>query len=192
MFRITLCSIVCCCLAAPAAIAAPSLERTEPLAVAPGSSAVLTLVGKELASPTAFWTSIPSAEAGVASGEAQSAERAAYQLNVPANTPLGIAGVRVATAGGASNLRLVMIDDLPTARDQQNNHSIEAAQEISQAIAIDGACQAEQSDFYKFSALAGQRLSVDTLKVEFDLFLDDLFQSPESQGSRQGVGGVIT
>jgi hypothetical protein len=150
--------------------------------VAPGSSTALALIGKDLAAPTVFWTSIPGAKSTLASGAGQSAERAAYRLDVPVDTPVGLAGVRLATPGGVSNLRLVMIDDLPTTREQDNNHSIEDAHQIALATAIDGACQPEQSDFFKFSALAGQRLSVEVVARRLGSPLDPVIRLLDRTG----------
>ncbi|MCA9100510.1 MAG: hypothetical protein KDA63_05130, partial [Planctomycetales bacterium] len=117
MFRVVLCLLASAALAVPlASAAAPSLVRSEPLALAPGMSGTLALVGNDLATPTSLWTSIPGGNAQAVGGP--SANRTEFRLNVPADVPVGLVGLRLATDGGVSNLRLLMIDDLATIRDR--------------------------------------------------------------------------
>ena len=73
----------------------------------------------------------------------------------------GVVGVRLITGQGVSNLRLMLLDDLPAIVKAGNNKSLETAQAVTPPIAIDGSCDAESRDFYKFSATAGQRISVE-------------------------------
>ncbi len=142
---------------------APTLSHLLPAGVRPGQATDVVFHGGNLAGPTGVWTSFPSAAEltpGVQTNGTE-AGHVSYRLAVPADTPLGVAGIRVTTGNGVSNVRLILVDDLPAVVKAGANKSLETAQAVSPPVAIDGACEAESSDFYKFTAAAGQRLSVE-------------------------------
>ncbi len=151
-------------LSATVAIAQPpSLSHLLPAGIQPGKAVDVVLHGGNLAGPTGVWSDLPlTAELtpGI-EGNGTGAGSVSYRLTVPADTPPGIAGFRVATGQGISNLRLILVDDLPSMVEAGDNHSPATAQTVSLPMAVDGTCDGEASDFYKFSAAAGQRVSVE-------------------------------
>ena len=149
---------------APAAMAQPpSVSHLVPCAVQPGRSTDVALHGANLAAPTALWTSF-GATAELTPGVDKNGTEAgtvSYRLTIPADTPLGVGVLRIATGQGVSNVRLLLVDDLNTVAKNGANKTPAAAQAISLPIAVDGACDAESSDFYKITVAAGQRISVE-------------------------------
>ncbi|MBL9124928.1 MAG: PPC domain-containing protein [Planctomycetaceae bacterium] len=168
----------------PAAAQPPVINFAQPAAIVPGVATDVTFFGGNLAGVTGFWNELgASAELtpGVENNGA-AADRVTYRLLVPADAAVGIGGYRVATGQGIANVRLLMIDDLPTALDNSANKSLEAAQPITLPTAIDGACEAESFDFYKFTGVAGQRLSVEVVARRLGSPLDPVIRLLDANG----------
>jgi hypothetical protein len=152
----------------------PSVGFLLPGGIQPGKPVDVVLHGANLASPTGMWSDLPlSAELtpGIEGNGTQPAS-VSYRFTVPADTPPGVAGIRVATGQGISNLRLILVDDLPSVLENSNNKSPQTAQPVTLPVAVDGACDAETSDFYKISVVAGQRVAVEVFARRLGFPLD--------------------
>jgi hypothetical protein len=157
---------------------APTLTFASPAGVQPGKAVDVVLSGGNLAGASGIWTSFPASAVltpGVDKNGTQPAS-VSYRITVPAEVPLGVGGVRVATPQGISNLRLLLIDDLPGIAKSGTNKTLATAQPLSLPIAVDGACDAESSDFYKITATAGQRLSVEVFARRLGSPLDSMIR----------------
>ena len=84
-------------------------------------------------------------------------------MTVPRDEQVGIGALRVVTGEGVSNPILVMLDDLPTAVETSDNHTIQQAQSIQLPTAVDGQCDAIQEDMFRFHAVPGQRVSFEVV-----------------------------
>ncbi len=152
------------CLAAAAVTAAPpAINAVVPSGVAAGQATDVTFHGGNLAGASGLWSPCVSTAELTPEIEknGQDAAKVTYRLNVPAETPLGVYGVRLVTAEGISNIRLMMVDDLPTVAEAGNNKAYDTAQAITLPVAVEGACEAESFDCYRFTATAGQRVSIE-------------------------------
>lgn len=99
-----------------AAAQAPSISHTIPAAVTPGQASDIVLFGGNLAGPTGIWLGM-TAESALTPGldkNGTEAGQVSYRVTTPATVPVGIYGLRLASSGGISNMRLVMVDDLPS------------------------------------------------------------------------------
>jgi hypothetical protein len=186
------------CLALKCAAQAPSSGRVSPAAVLPGKATDVTVIGANLAGPTAFWTSFPAKVelAGGVDKNGTLADRVVLRITTPGDAQVGIGALRVATGKGASNLRLVMIDDLPSVADNGNNHAQAAAQEVKLPVAVDGTIEALKSDHFKFAAKAGQRVSIETVAQRLGSALDPMIRLLDAGGreiaysdDEPGIGG---
>jgi hypothetical protein len=163
---------------------APTLSHAQPSAVAPGKATDVTLHGASLAESSAIWTDL-GGQVELAPGvenNGKDAAKVVYRVTLPANAPLGIHAVRVATTKGVSNVRLLLVDDLATVADNGQNKTIPTAQEITAPVAVDGACEAESYDFYKLSGKAGQRLSVEVYARRLGTALDPVVRLLDAAG----------
>ncbi len=93
-----------------------------------------------------------------------------------------MAGIRVTGPGGVSNLRLLLVDDLPSVNKAGNNKTRETAQAITPPVAIDGAADPESSDFYKMTAAAGQRISFEVFARRLGSPLDPVIRLLAADG----------
>ena len=158
--------LFCGCLASVAfstssVSAQPAINTTSPIGVAPGQAVDVTLNGGNLAGAQRMWSTF-GGEAVLSPDVENNGEDAAsvvYRVTPPADAALGIHGIRVITAGGASSLRPLLIDDLATVAEAGGNNTIESAQAVTIPTAVDGRVDNLSRDFYQFEATSGQRVS---------------------------------
>jgi hypothetical protein len=162
----------------------PVINGTVPGAIAPGISMSLQFNGGNLAPAKKLWLSFP-AESSLADGIEKNGENPAqvtYRINLPANTPCGIHGMRVVTDKGVSPLRLLMVDDLPSVASVGSNVQLASAQVVSVPTAVDGAVAGLSWQYFKFSAQAGQRMSFEVLARRIGSSLDPMIRLLDAKG----------
>ncbi|MFO0897896.1 MAG: pre-peptidase C-terminal domain-containing protein [Pirellulales bacterium] len=157
---------------------APAVSSITPWAVPPGGSADLTIAGGNLQDATGVWTNL-ACSVDLAPGvenNGKTPERVVYRVTAPSEAAVGIYGLRVATQRGISPLRLFMVDDLPSIAENGQNHSPETAQQAPIPVAIDGACDPQAMDYYKFDARAGQKLTLEAVARRLGSKLDPMLR----------------
>jgi hypothetical protein len=164
--------------ALPALAQAPVVSQVTPSAAVPGGATDVLIGGNDLRGVT-LWTSF-SAESAPQAGE--DASTAKLRLTVAPDTPLGIGALRVMTPRGVSSLRLFMVDDLPTVAENGKNGSLAEAQPLSLPAAAEGACEQTASDFYRFTAKAGERVTVEAVARRLGSSLDPLVRLLDAKG----------
>lgn len=186
--RLALIAATCLAVAWPslafAQAAIPSIASTAPQAIAPGQTLDLKIRGGNLAGATQLWSSFP-AEATFPTdlaGNGTNAAEVTYRVKVPADVPVGVYGLRVATPQGVSNLRLFAVDDLPSVAQARPNQTLANAQAVTLPVAVDGYVDNLGRDYYKFSAAAGQRLSVEVLARRLGSPLDSMIRLLDARG----------
>lgn len=144
---------------------APSIARTTPQAVAPGQSLDVVVTGGNLAGASSLWTSFgdPAPLTPDLAGNGQDAGKTSFRVTAPAENSLGVHGIRVVAPGGASSLKLFLVDDLPTIAEAGGNNSPETAQAVALPCGVDGQVDNLSRDYFRFDAAAGQ-------KVSFEIF----------------------
>ncbi len=171
----------------PASVAVcqpPTLSHSLPAGVQPGKATDVVFHGANLAGAASLWSNVPLAGTltpGVDQNGTQPAS-VSFQLTPAADVSLGVVGVRVSTGKGISNLRLLLIDDLPAAVKVGTNKTLPTAQLLAPPIAIDGAADAESSDFYKITVAAGQRLSFEVFARRLGSPLDPVIRLLSADG----------
>ena len=140
-------------------IAAPRIEKIEPLAIVPGARTILTFSGGGLDSVSNLWTSFP---AEVERARNTNDNQISFAVRCPADTS-GIQAVQLIGADGASAFKLIMIDYLKVAPNDGKNRQRENALQITPPIALDGVLKSEQVDYYNFESNAGQSHSIEVL-----------------------------
>ncbi len=163
----------------------PTLSHLLPAGVRPGQSSDVTFHGANLAGANKVWASVPLSAALTAGIEGNGTQPASvtYRLTIPAEAPLGVAGIRIGTAQGISNVRLVLVDDLPATVKSGANKTLATAQPLAPPIAVDGACDAESSDFYKLTVAAGQRISAEVFARRLGSPLDPMLRLLSADGN---------
>jgi hypothetical protein len=152
--------------APPVAVApqAPTIAASSLTGAQRGTSVELTFTGTNLADPVGVWTSFP-AKASFPPDMKNGTEPAKVRvkLEVPADAPIGFHTMRLATKHGISNAKVFCIDDLPQVAEVDTNRTKSTAQIVPVPCVVMGRTDAEVSDFFKFTAKAGQRLTFEVL-----------------------------
>jgi hypothetical protein len=165
-------------------LAAPALTTTSPQAVAPGGQTDVKVRGSGLVGATQLWNGF-SGTATLSPDVKDNGKNAAettWRLTVPAEAPVGVHGLRVAGPDGASSLKLIMVDDLPSVAQTAGNTVIEKAQELAQPIAVDGAVANLSRNYYRIKVAAGQKLSIEVVARRLGSALDPLVRLLDSKG----------
>lgn len=172
-------------LAAKSMSAAPQLAQLSPYALAPGKTVELMLQGQQLLSPRSLWTTFAARTEFVAPADdaGKKGEKLLCRVTVPRGEQVGIGALRLVTADGVSNPMLVVLDDLPTATEATDNHTVAQAQTLQLPVAVDGQCDAVQEDFYRFHANAGERLSFEVVSQRLGARLDSVLRLFKSDGT---------
>ncbi len=160
--RIALLGTVLLGLSAAAAPAQVELSRLQPQVLARGKENTLTLTGKNLQQPRKLllpWEAPAQLDPDVPDN-GKKKDRVVYRVSVPAEQPVGVYPVWVATAAGVSAARLIWVDHLPVATESPNNHQPAAAQQLAWPVALSAQAEAEQYDYFRLRLRAGQRVSL--------------------------------
>ncbi len=139
----------------------------------------MVLSGKDLKEPIRV---LASRKDVVVKVEKVEATEATVSLTLPPDSRPGPLGLYVATEAGAQPTQILLVDDLKTARDQGNNHSRETAQAIETLSAVDGICDGPVSDFYRFTATAGQRIAFSVVTQAVGSKMDPMVRLTDAAG----------
>jgi hypothetical protein len=96
--------------------------------------------------------------------------------------PVGVYGLRVATAEGISNPLLFMVDDLPTLTSLRSNHDFTSAQSIKLPTAIDGTTESGNADYFQFAGSAGDWVSIEAVATRLGTKLDPVVRLLNQSG----------
>ncbi|MEO2045147.1 MAG: hypothetical protein ABGX16_01065, partial [Pirellulales bacterium] len=164
-----------------AALGQPSLSGPTPGGLVPGKSQELVLQGDKLVPPLTLWSAANLAFEQI--------EPAADHKSVKCRvTPrkgdaVGIVAIVAANASGASNPLLLMIDDLASVADHGNNHSIGQAQVVATPVAVDGKCNGNRPDYYRFPAHQEQQISLEVVAGRLGSSMDPLVRLLDCDGN---------
>ncbi len=174
--------LLCLCalmLSSPHCLAQAFVERLDPPVLMRGKTSRLTAVGSHLANASAVWSSLPTGkfEAKLVAGS--KSERASFDVRVAADAPVGIFGLRVATADGLSNVHLCLIDDLPV---KPIPDSAKAPAKVDLPCALWGRFREAEVDRLAIEVKGGQRVSFEVVGSRFGKEVDPLITIRDAQG----------
>jgi hypothetical protein len=168
---------------------APTLNVAFPLGVQRGQTLELTLTGTNLADPTALWTSFPSKPTFPTDmNNGKDPAKLRVKLEVPADAPLGIHFLRLATRHGLSNTRTFCIDELPQIDEATDNKSKEKAQVVPVPGVVVGRTDAETSDYFKVTTKPGQKLTFEVIGRRLGSQLDPIIKMHDAKTGRELPG----
>ena len=154
---------------------APTLTSPANLGVRKGETLELSLTGTNLADPLAVLLTCPG-KASIPTDNKNGTDNAKLRVKVelPADCPIGLFTLRVATKNGVSNFRPFVVDDLPALAKVEGNRTKETAQTVPVPVVVTGRCDAEASDYYKVKVTAGQTLTFEVLARRLGSQLDPI------------------
>lgn len=170
------------CLTLPtSALGQPKITDVAPRGLVPGEPTDVTIRGENLADPLRVWTSFP-AEVEVLPSDEDAPKTRRCRVKVAKHASLGVGGMMAASPQGATSVQFVLIDDLPTAVDGGKNHTPARAQAIQLPTAIDATFDGSQSDFYGFTAAAGQTISCEVYAMRLGANADPVLRLLNESG----------
>lgn len=164
---------------------AQNVTHVSPVGLTAGTTTRVTLHGEGLTGVNQLWTSVASV-AKIAADAANSDKQVSFDLTLPADTPVGVHGIRGVWETGISDVRLVVVDDLPVVLESGANHSLESSQAITAPVAVCGYLPGEQSRFFSLETTEGQRLSLEVVGNRLGTGLDPLVRILAADGSEIG------
>jgi hypothetical protein len=166
-------------LAPPYCRAQAFVEHLEPPALQRGKTMRLTVVGSNLAKALDLWTSLPGGKVKATPVGASKAEAAVFDVQVADDAPVGLFGLRVATADGLSNVHLCLIDDLPI---RAAPDSTKGPARVELPCALWGRFREGEVDRFAVEVKAGQRVSFEAVGNRFGKEVDPLVTLRDARG----------
>jgi hypothetical protein len=173
-------------LVVPPSPQAPTLTTPASLGVKQGASVELTLAGTNLADPTAVLLGCPG-KATIVEDKKLNPAAVRVKVEVPADAPVGLHTIRVATKQGVSNFRPFLVDDLPGVEETSTNHTKDTAQDVPVPCSVSGRADAETFDFFKVKVAAGQTLTFEVLARRIGSPLDPIVVLHDAKTKRELV-----
>lgn len=164
----------------------PTIELVAPLGAQAGTAVDAVFSGSNLANPLAIlladWARI-TIDPNSTTGKDSTKIRA--RIEVPADAPIGIHRVRLATSRGVSNSRAFCVDALPQISTLDTNHSLATSQSVAIPCVVVGRIDPETSNFFKFTAAEGQRLSFEVLSRRLGSPLDPILRLHDARTGKE-------
>ena len=101
--------------------------------------------------------------------------QASLALTVPESVHSGRYVARLTTRRGVSRPVLLMVDDLGSVTSQ-GAHDLATAQYLELPTAVEGNCQPQDWDYFRFSATKGQQIEIEVVARRLDSNLDPVMQ----------------
>jgi len=159
--------------------AQPTISRTIG-SPAPGKRTPLVLHGKNLRGNLHAWTSFPArVEFDAPSGDGT---RVTGTITLPPGAMPGVGGLAIATEERVSDVVYLLVDELPSVAESENNHAPDAAQALTLPAAVDGTCEGTLTDHFVFTAKAGQRIAGEVWGARLGWDFDPLVRIVDEQG----------
>lgn len=167
----------------------PTINPAMPLGVQRGQTLELTLTGTNLNDPTGLWTSFPAKVTIPADmNNGKDPAKVKVRLEVPADAPIGFHSIRLATKLGVSNVRMFCVDEMPQVDETADNRTKEKAQPIAVPSVVVGRTDAEASDYFKFTAKPGQRLTIEVIAHRLGSTLDPMIRVFDAKTMKEVPG----
>ncbi len=156
------------------------VEHVVPPAAERGKTTRVTFVGAHLDDPLDLWTSLPSGAVLATPVPAAGNEaKAVFDLKVSGDAPVGVCGVRVATAGGLGNVHLFLIDDLPVRPAPVYE---KAPWKTALPAAVWGTLREAEVERFAIDVAAGQRVSFEAVANRLGKDADPLVAIRDARG----------
>lgn len=191
---VTLSAGLVCTLAAN--IAAAQLPVAQLLALSPpggqqGTTVDVTLTsGTDLDGAKGLYFSHPGITAAAKMAPPKLPQLAAeplvnqFAVTIAADVPPGVYDVRSIGTFGVSNPRSFVVGTLPEVKEQGGNNTREKAQAVELNTAVNGTADGNNSDWYKFTAKAGQRFVIDCWAQRIDSRMDATLELYDAAGKQ--------
>jgi hypothetical protein len=167
---------------------APTLTTPANLGAKKGETLELTLTGTNLADPVGVLLSCPG-KVSIPTDNKNGTDAAKLRMKVelPADCPIGLHTLRVATKHGVSNFRPFVVDELPVVAEVETNRTKDTAQAVPIPVVVTGRSDPEASDFFKVKVAAGQTVTFEVIARRIGSPLDPIVVLHDAKTKRELV-----
>lgn len=167
---------------------APTLAAAAVLGAKTGESVELTLTGANLNDPIGVLLSCPG-KVTIPSDNKNGTEAGKLRVKVelPADCPIGLHTIRVATKQGVSNFRPFVVDELAAVPEVDTNRSKDTPQVLAVPGLVTGRTDNEASDFFKVKVNPGQTVTFEVLARRIGSPLDPIIVLHDAKTKREIV-----
>ncbi|MBC7821018.1 MAG: PPC domain-containing protein, partial [Planctomycetaceae bacterium] len=178
------------------------VEQLSPPVVQRGAVNRIEVLGSETAEAVGLWSSLPADVFRVRPVEASGANKAAFDVELTAQAPLGLYGLRLATRSGLSNVHLFFVDELPvTHKDDISRNALASGSQVSDAsqqpdasafrlmsehvklpACITAPCRPAMIDRYSITVEKGQRVAFEVIGNRLGKDYDPLVRVRDAKG----------
>lgn len=149
------------------------IEHLSPPVLRRGSVTRLEIHGSQTAGAIGMWSSLPAAQFRARPIESGDKNSATFDVELAADAPLGLYGLRLATRSGLSNVHLFLIDELPlTVRGPDT--APDAVLPVTLPCCVTAICRSAEVDRYAVTVQPGQRVSFEVIGSRFGKDYDPL------------------
>lgn len=157
------------------------IEHLSPPVVRRGTTSRMEVLGTETANPVGIWTSLPSGAFSARIASDSTPVQTRFEINISANAPLGVYGLRLATVSGLSNVHLFLVDELPVViRDPQL--PADAVVEVSLPASVTASCRPATIDRYSITVAKDQRVAFEVVGNRLGKNYDPLVRIRNAKG----------
>jgi hypothetical protein len=153
LFGAVLVGALVCRIECHAQLPSPRLDTAFPLGARAGTEVEVTLTGSDLTDPSGLFFDADGLTA-------TKIDALKFRVAVAANCARGLHEMRLAGRYGLSTPLPFVVGDVPELLDAGSNHTRETATALSIPQVVHGRSEAEQRDFYKFSARKEQTIHI--------------------------------
>ncbi|MBA4187693.1 MAG: hypothetical protein C0467_06695 [Planctomycetaceae bacterium] len=167
---------------------APTLANSGSLGAKVGDTLELTLTGTNLNDPVSVLLSCPG-KVSIPTDNKNGTDAAKLRVKVelPADCPVGLHTLRVATKQGVSNFRPFLVDELAAVPEVDTNRSKDMPQVATIPTVIAGRTDPEMSDFYKVKVSPGQTVTFEVIARRVGSPLDPIIVLHDAKTKRELV-----
>jgi hypothetical protein len=164
------------------ACAAPFIEAVNPPVLQRGAVTRITLRGDDLRQAVGVWTSLPTSRVSGSIVPAGGSEDVTLDITVPADAPLGLHGLRLATQSGLSNVHIVLIDELPLTPAPGEVKVAGQSIDVDLPCCLTAPCRPETIDRYGIHVATGQTVAFEVVGSRFGKNYDPLITVRDEAG----------
>ncbi len=178
------------------------VEQLSPPVLQRGTVNRIEVLGTDMTEAVGLWSSLPAGLFRARPVEASGTNKAVFDVELTAQAPLGLYGVRLATRSGLSNVHLLLVDELPaTRKDAISRNALASGSQVSDVspqpdasafrlmadhiklpACITAPCRPATADRYSITVEKGQRVAFEVIGNRLGKDYDPLVRVRDAKG----------
>jgi hypothetical protein len=162
--------------------AAAFIEEVDPPVLRRGTTTQVTLRGDDLRQAIGVWTSLPTSPVASSIISSNNLTEVTLDVRIPADAPMGLHGLRLATNSGLSNVHIVLIDELPLTPAASPVPVAGQSIDVDLPCCLSAPCRPETVDRYGIHVATDQTVAFEVIGSRFGKNYDPLITVRDESG----------